>query len=87
VIGDKTDEQRLAIVDVRSRKTRLLSPADLYVYEYDWSPDGKNLAAIAAHGSGDIARAVLPVNQPSFRRERKFSALSDSGTGSPRSNP
>jgi dipeptidyl aminopeptidase/acylaminoacyl peptidase len=53
VIGEKTDEQRLAVIDLKSSKMRLLSPVDLYVYEYDWSPDGKNLVAIAAHGSGD----------------------------------
>jgi dipeptidyl aminopeptidase/acylaminoacyl peptidase len=53
VIGEHVDEQRLTLVDVETGKTRLLSPADLYVYEFDWSPDGKSLAAIAAHGSGD----------------------------------
>jgi dipeptidyl aminopeptidase/acylaminoacyl peptidase len=53
VIGENLDEQRLAVVDLESGKTRLLSPADLYVYEYDWSPDSKSMAAIAAHGSGD----------------------------------
>jgi dipeptidyl aminopeptidase/acylaminoacyl peptidase len=30
-----------------------ISPADLYVYEYDWSPDGRSFAATAAHGAGD----------------------------------
>lgn len=53
VIGEHVDEQRLAVVDLQSGKTRLLSPANLYVYEYDWSPDSKSMAAIAAHGSGD----------------------------------
>jgi Tol biopolymer transport system component len=46
-------EQRLTTVDVATGNVRHLSPADLYVYEYDWSPDSKNLAATAAHGSGD----------------------------------
>jgi dipeptidyl aminopeptidase/acylaminoacyl peptidase len=32
---------------------KMVSPEDLYVYEYDWAPDGKHLAAIAAKGSGD----------------------------------
>jgi dipeptidyl aminopeptidase/acylaminoacyl peptidase len=32
---------------------RPVSPADLYVYEYDWSPDSKAFAATAAHGVGD----------------------------------
>lgn len=46
-------EQRLTTVDVATGNVRHLSPADLYVYEYDWSPDSKNLVATAAHGSGD----------------------------------
>ncbi len=32
---------------------RLLGPADLNVYEFDWSPDGTRLAGTAAHGDGD----------------------------------
>ena len=46
-------EQRLTTVDVATGNVRQLSPPDLYVYEYDWSPDGKNFVATAAHGSGD----------------------------------
>jgi len=46
-------EQRIAIFDLDAHSTRQVSPADLYVYEYDWSPDGKTMALIAAHGSGD----------------------------------
>jgi dipeptidyl aminopeptidase/acylaminoacyl peptidase len=53
VIENKVYEQRLTIVDVVSGKVRQLSPPDLYVYEYDWSPDGKSFAVIAAHGAGD----------------------------------
>jgi dipeptidyl aminopeptidase/acylaminoacyl peptidase len=53
VIEEHVEEQRLSVLDLQSGKTRLLSPPDLYVYEYDWSPDGKHLAAIAAHGAGD----------------------------------
>jgi dipeptidyl aminopeptidase/acylaminoacyl peptidase len=53
VIADKVYEQRLAVVDVASVKIRQLSPPDMYVYEYDWSPDGKSFAVIAAHGAGD----------------------------------
>jgi len=52
-VSEKVDEQRLATVDVKSGALKLLSPADLYIYEYDWSPDGKRLVATAAHGSGD----------------------------------
>jgi dipeptidyl aminopeptidase/acylaminoacyl peptidase len=53
VVGEKVFEQRLAIVDVATAHLRLLSPPDLYVYEYDWSPDGTMFAATGAHGAGD----------------------------------
>ena len=53
VIANKVWEQQLAVIDVASGKVRQLSPPDMYVYEYDWSPDGKNFAVIAAHGAGD----------------------------------
>jgi dipeptidyl aminopeptidase/acylaminoacyl peptidase len=53
VIDQKIYEQRLTVVDLASGKVRQLSPADIYVYQYDWSPDGKSFAAIAAHGAGD----------------------------------
>jgi len=53
VIGGKVYEQRLTTVDVATGRVRQLSPSDLYVYEYDWSPDSKNLVLTAAHGAGD----------------------------------
>jgi dipeptidyl aminopeptidase/acylaminoacyl peptidase len=53
VIEEKTEEQRLTVVNLDSGRARPLSPADLYVYEFDWSPDGKRFVAVAAHGSGD----------------------------------
>jgi dipeptidyl aminopeptidase/acylaminoacyl peptidase len=53
VIDGKIYEQRLTTVDVATRRIRQLSPADLYVYEYDWAPDGKKLVLTAAHGEGD----------------------------------
>jgi len=53
VIEDHIFEQRLTLVDVASGRVRQLSPADMYLYEYDWSPDGKAFVATAAHGSGD----------------------------------
>jgi dipeptidyl aminopeptidase/acylaminoacyl peptidase len=53
VIDQKVYEQRLTLVDVGSGKVRQLSPPDMYVYQYDWAPDGKGFAAIAARGAGD----------------------------------
>jgi dipeptidyl aminopeptidase/acylaminoacyl peptidase len=52
-IREAVSEQRLSVVDVASGRLRQLSPADMYVYEYDWSPDGRRFVATAAHGNGD----------------------------------
>ncbi len=53
VVSSKIFEQRLALVNLTTREVRPISPADMYVYEFDWSPDGKNLAYLAAPGAGD----------------------------------
>jgi dipeptidyl aminopeptidase/acylaminoacyl peptidase len=52
-IKDSFFEQRLALVDVSTRKFRQISPADTYIYEYDWSPDNTHLVVTAALGNGD----------------------------------
>lgn len=53
VIENKVFEQRLAVVDVTSAAVHEISPLDMYVYEFAWSPDGMNFALTAAHGAGD----------------------------------
>ena len=53
VVGGKVYEQRLALIPADGGAVRLLGPADLNVYEYDWAPDGTKFAATAAHGNGD----------------------------------
>jgi dipeptidyl aminopeptidase/acylaminoacyl peptidase len=53
LIEEHIDEQRLVVLDLDSGRTRTISPPDLYVYEFDWSRDGKRMAMVAAHGSGD----------------------------------
>jgi dipeptidyl aminopeptidase/acylaminoacyl peptidase len=52
-IKDAFYEQRLAVVDVTTGKLRQISPADTYIYEYDWAPDGLKFAVTAALGNGD----------------------------------
>ena len=52
-IKDAFFEQRLALVDLATGDFRQISPADMYVYEYAWSPDGARFAIIAAQGNGD----------------------------------
>ncbi len=53
VVEDKFYEQRLTLVDAATGNVRAISPADTYVYEYDWSPDGQEIAYSAAKGNGD----------------------------------
>ncbi|HWF05927.1 MAG TPA: hypothetical protein VHA06_19725 [Candidatus Angelobacter sp.] len=47
VIKEAVTEQRLTLVNVASGKTSQISPADMYVYEYDWSPDSKSFVTTA----------------------------------------
>ena len=52
-IGEQNDEQRIAIVPLTGGTVTPLSPADRYVYEYDWLPDGSGFVATSALGNGD----------------------------------
>src|SRR5262249_37617303 len=52
-IKDSFFEQRLALVDLATQKFPQISPADTYIYEYDWSPDNTHLVVTAALGNGD----------------------------------
>lgn len=53
VIGTTIDEQRLATIDPAGGAVRLVTPANVYVYEYGWSPDSREIAATYANGNGD----------------------------------
>jgi dipeptidyl aminopeptidase/acylaminoacyl peptidase len=53
VMGSSVYEQRLTVVGPDGGEERMLGPDDLYVYEYDWAPDGQRFVVSAAHGSGD----------------------------------
>jgi dipeptidyl aminopeptidase/acylaminoacyl peptidase len=52
VVGDVVEEQRIAIVTLATGAVKEVSPANMFVYDYDWSPDGKAFAAEAVEGSG-----------------------------------
>ncbi|MGH9399897.1 MAG: prolyl oligopeptidase family serine peptidase [Thermoanaerobaculia bacterium] len=52
VVEEKIEEQRIAVVNAAGGTVRQVSPANLYVYDYDWSPDGTRFAAEAVEGSG-----------------------------------
>ena len=53
VIDEKTYEQRLTTIDLRTNTLAQVTPADMYIYEYDWTPDGQDWVATAARGAGD----------------------------------
>ena len=52
-IGEQNDEQRIALVPAAGGALTPVSPADRYVYEYDWTPDGGAFVATSALGNGD----------------------------------
>ncbi|MGD0402994.1 MAG: S9 family peptidase [Candidatus Acidiferrales bacterium] len=53
VVSEEFLEQRLSLVDPAAATMRQISPADMYVYEFDWAPDSKRLVITAARGNGD----------------------------------
>src|SRR5438477_11951521 len=53
VIDKAIHNQRIAVVDVANRELRQVSPANLHIYDYDWSPDDKRFVTTAAPGPGD----------------------------------
>ncbi|MFZ0037987.1 MAG: S9 family peptidase [Candidatus Acidiferrales bacterium] len=53
VISDEVHEQRLTLVDAAKGTARQISPPDMYIYEYDWSPDSTRFITTAANGNGD----------------------------------
>jgi dipeptidyl aminopeptidase/acylaminoacyl peptidase len=52
-IGVTEDEQRIAVVPANGGELKSVSPADTYIYEYDWTPDGSGFVATGAKGNGD----------------------------------
>ncbi|MGN6268648.1 MAG: S9 family peptidase [Sphingomonas sp.] len=56
-IGEHNDERRIAVFDVASSAAadavKPVSPEGRYIYEYDWTPDGKGFVVTSALGNGD----------------------------------
>src|SRR5438876_138020 len=53
VIDTAIHNQRIAVLDITNGQLREVSPPDLHIYDYDWSPDDKMFVAPAAPGPGD----------------------------------
>lgn len=57
-IGETNDEQRLAVFPVAGppiapAEVRPVSPGGRFIYEYDWTPDGRGFVVTSALGNGD----------------------------------
>jgi dipeptidyl aminopeptidase/acylaminoacyl peptidase len=53
VIDTAIHNQRIAVLDVSSGRVRQVSPENLHIYDFDWSPDDKVFVVTAAPGPGD----------------------------------
>jgi len=53
VIDTAIHNQRIAVLDVASGQLRQVSPENLHIYDFDWSPEDKQFVATAAPGPGD----------------------------------
>jgi dipeptidyl aminopeptidase/acylaminoacyl peptidase len=53
VIDTAIHNQRIAVLELATGKVRQVSPPELHVYDYDWSPDDKTFVTSAAPGPGD----------------------------------
>jgi acylaminoacyl-peptidase len=53
VIDTAIHNQRIAVLDVAGGQLRQVSPPDLHIYDYDWSPDDKTFVTTAAPGPGN----------------------------------
>src|SRR5437899_1537923 len=53
VIDKAIHNQRIAVVDVATGQLRQVSPANLHIYDFDWSPDDRTFVTTAAPGPGD----------------------------------
>ena len=52
-IGSAFDSQRIATVAATGGELRFVTPDGTFVYEYDWTPDGRGFVGTAAKGDGD----------------------------------
>jgi dipeptidyl aminopeptidase/acylaminoacyl peptidase len=53
VIDKAIHNQRIAVLEVATGKLRQVSPENLHVYDFDWSPDDRMFVVSAAPGPGD----------------------------------
>jgi len=53
LIGTTDDARRIAVVPLTGGPYRKVSPPRIFIYEYDWMPNGEGFVGTAAEGNGD----------------------------------
>ncbi|HZS17685.1 MAG TPA: S9 family peptidase [Candidatus Udaeobacter sp.] len=53
IIDTAIHNQRIGVLDPGTGQVRQVSPENLHIYDFDWSPDDKSFIATAAPGPGD----------------------------------
>jgi dipeptidyl aminopeptidase/acylaminoacyl peptidase len=88
VIHQQSFEERVAVVDMASGQVRMASPPDLYIYEYDWSPDSKSVVALGALGPGDDNWYIAQLYRVNVKSDQAVSILKpDMQIGPPQWSP
>ena len=52
VVNEANSEQRVELVNPLTGTARQISPADMFVYEFDWAPDSQRVVVTSVRGSG-----------------------------------
>ncbi len=86
-IGADEDEQRIGVVPLSGGDLRLVSPADTWIYEYDWTPDGQGFVATEAKGNGDNNWWVAKLAHVSLAGALRVIAAPDYQMNYPRVSP
>lgn len=63
VIDQAIHNQRIAILDLATGQLRQISPPNLHIYDFDWSPDDRMFVATAASGPGDNNWWIAQINK------------------------
>ena len=76
VIGeDGVEVQRVGVVEVADQRFAQATPANLHVYEFDWSPDSKQIAYIAANPPGENTWWIAQLYTQEVKRTEPKSIL------------
>jgi dipeptidyl aminopeptidase/acylaminoacyl peptidase len=84
VIGvEGLEIQRVATIETASGEFRQITPANLHVYEYDWAPDSRRIAYVAAPPPGENNWWVAQLYTQSLSSERPQAILDPEHTPGP----